>query len=266
MKKLFIITLGIAILLGISVGPAATDPITSYNDMNPDHELIDFESIPAWTPTPFTIQGVTFSANWGTQYVRPWHHYWPVPGVFGGQALGHDYPAIIIDFDNPVQEFGMGVFDATWPINWVQIYDEDDNMLEEINVPVSYAVFVGFVRDQADIKRAVFVPCTEGHGCDICSIDMVRFYCPPDADGDGIPNDEDECPDTAEGDIVDDGGCSIAQICDPDMGWKNHGAYVNCVAHTAEDFVAEGLITEEEKDEIVSEAAQSDVGKKPKKK
>jgi hypothetical protein len=34
------------------------------------------------------------------------------------------------------------------------------------------------------------------------------------------------------------------------------------VAHAAEDFLAAGLITEEEKDAIVSAAAKSDCGKK----
>lgn len=83
-----------------------------------------------------------------------------------------------------------------------------------------------------------------------------------DSDGDGIVDSDDQCPDTAEDAVVDDDGCSIAQICPADGNWKNHGAYVKCVAHTAESFVAEEFITEEEKDAIVSEAAQSDVGKK----
>ena len=38
--------------------------------------------------------------------------------------------------------------------------------------------------------------------------------------------------------------------CDPSAQWKNHGQYVSCVAHTHPGG------------EIVSEAAQSDIGKK----
>ena len=48
----------------------------------------------------------------------------------------------------------------------------------------------------------------------------------------------------------------------PDAVWKNHGAYVKCVAHAAEVLLEAGLISEAEKDLIVSIAAQSDVGKK----
>jgi hypothetical protein len=34
--------------------------------------------------------------------------------------------------------------------------------------------------------------------------------------------------------------------------WKNHGKYVSSVAKTAQSFVEQGLITEEEKGEIIS--------------
>jgi len=44
--------------------------------------------------------------------------------------------------------------------------------------------------------------------------------------------------------------------------WKNHGAYVSCLAHTASDFLTGGLITEAEKDASVSAAAQSSCGRK----
>ncbi len=86
-----------------------------------------------------------------------------------------------------------------------------------------------------------------------------------DSDGDGVLDEEDACPDTEEGALVDEFGCSIDQYCPCDDDWKNHGAYVNCVAHTAEEFLEAGLITEAEKDAIVSAAARSDCGKKKKK-
>ena len=43
---------------------------------------------------------------------------------------------------------------------------------------------------------------------------------------------------------------------------KRYGKYVFCTGKSAESFVEEGLITEEEKDGIVSDAAQSDCGDK----
>ena len=48
----------------------------------------------------------------------------------------------------------------------------------------------------------------------------------------------------------------------PPALWKNHGKFVSCTAKSAESFVEANLITEEEKDAIVSDAAQSDCGDK----
>jgi hypothetical protein len=65
---------------------------------------------------------------------------------------------------------------------------------------------------------------------------------------------------------VDANGCSIDQLAPcagPASGgtWKNHGQYVSTVAHVVEEFVDQGLITEEQGEEIVEQAAQSDCGK-----
>lgn len=91
----------------------------------------------------------------------------------------------------------------------------------------------------------------DGDGVDDCQ----------DTDGDGVFGEDDLCPDTPAGDIVDDTGCSIAQLCPCDADWRNHGGYVSCVAHAAGDFVAAGLLTEEEKGAVVSAAGRSDCGK-----
>lgn len=73
---------------------------------------------------------------------------------------------------------------------------------------------------------------------------------------------DDGCPGTVEGELVDESGCSIAQLCPCVSNWKNHGSYVSCIAHVTDDWLEKGLLTEEEKDAIVSDAAQSDCGKK----
>jgi hypothetical protein len=84
-----------------------------------------------------------------------------------------------------------------------------------------------------------------------------------------VLNDDDLCPMTPAGEIVNPGtGCSIDQLCPCDgpiesiKAWKNHGKYVSCVAKQSEDFVEMSLISEVEKDAIVAEAAESDCGKK----
>jgi hypothetical protein len=87
-----------------------------------------------------------------------------------------------------------------------------------------------------------------------------------DADGDGVPDSLDLCPGTPAGAIVDAEGCSIDQLAPcsgPASGgeWKNHGQYVSTVAQVAELFVVQGLISVEQAEEIITQAAQSKCGK-----
>jgi Thrombospondin type 3 repeat/Lectin C-type domain len=92
--------------------------------------------------------------------------------------------------------------------------------------------------------------------------DGVGNACDADDDNDGVIDGADSCPDTLDGEVVNANGCAIAQLCPCENPWKNHGAYVSCVAHAAEDFVEAGRITAAEKDAIVAEAAQSACGQK----
>ncbi len=90
-----------------------------------------------------------------------------------------------------------------------------------------------------------------------------------DADGDGVPDSADACPNTPAGAIVDANGCSVDQLAPcagPASGgtWKNHGAYVSAFAQVAEQFVEQGLITEDQKDALVGVAAASNCGAKSK--
>lgn len=84
--------------------------------------------------------------------------------------------------------------------------------------------------------------------------------CDADLDGDGEQDDTDLCVPTAPGEVVDGDGCSIADLCPCGTDWRNHGAYVRCVAQTSEEFLALGLITEAEQDAIVAEAGESQCG------
>jgi hypothetical protein len=87
-----------------------------------------------------------------------------------------------------------------------------------------------------------------------------------DADGDGVGDSLDKCSDTPTGAGVNADGCSIDQLAPcagPASGvtWKNHGEYVSTFAHAANAFLAEGLITEDQKGAIVGAAGQSKCGK-----
>lgn len=80
--------------------------------------------------------------------------------------------------------------------------------------------------------------------------------CDADDDGDGVADGVDACLATPAGELVNSTGCSIAQLCPATVTWKNHGAYVSCVAHTATAFQNAGLITAEQHGLIVSTAAK----------
>ncbi|MDH3947674.1 MAG: thrombospondin type 3 repeat-containing protein [Gammaproteobacteria bacterium] len=81
--------------------------------------------------------------------------------------------------------------------------------------------------------------------------------CGLDADGDQVTDASDQCLNTRSGAVANSEGCSISQICPAQNSWKNHGAYVKCVAQSFEAFMADGLITDEGKDAIVPDAATS---------
>ena len=92
-----------------------------------------------------------------------------------------------------------------------------------------------------------------------------------DIDGDGVLNSIDLCPYTPADDTVNAYGCSSPQLvpcAGPVMGgeWRNHGQYVSTVTHVAQVFLEDDLITEDEMEALVSEAARSHCGKKENKK
>ena len=92
-----------------------------------------------------------------------------------------------------------------------------------------------------------------------------------DEDGDGFPPSED-CDETdpsinpnaveLPGNLIDENCDGDLGACSPCLDWKNHGEYVRCVAHAVEALVASGAITEGQGDDLVANAARSNIGKK----
>lgn len=64
------------------------------------------------------------------------------------------------------------------------------------------------------------------------------------------------------GDVVDDNCDGSLGECDPNAEWKNHGQFVRCVAHETDQLIEMGVLSQEEGDELISTAAQTDIGKK----
>lgn len=94
--------------------------------------------------------------------------------------------------------------------------------------------------------------------------DGAGDICDTDDDNDGVNDSIDQCQTTAPSALIDGEGCSIEDRCPcvNESGWKNHGSYVRCVAKASEVFVDSGLLSEAEKDEIVSASASSACGKR----
>lgn len=91
--------------------------------------------------------------------------------------------------------------------------------------------------------------------------------CDQDLDNDGVANSADVCDFTPLAQTIDPAtGCSLTELCPcsgprgTTMQWKNQGQYISCMAKSAANFVLQVLMTEEEKGQLVSEAAQSGCG------
>lgn len=81
----------------------------------------------------------------------------------------------------------------------------------------------------------------------------------PDADGDGVLDGVDQCPDTATNAVVNEHGCSIedlAQVCAD--GARNHGKYVSCVVKHVREFLEEGLIDKETAKALIKEVSKKE--------
>jgi hypothetical protein len=94
-----------------------------------------------------------------------------------------------------------------------------------------------------------------------------------DSDGDGVPDIEDSCPDSdTNATVVIDGcdsgvanvlvgaGCTISDLIEEcAAGAGNHGGFVSCVSHLANDLKKAGIISGRDKGKITSCAAQSNI-------
>lgn len=96
--------------------------------------------------------------------------------------------------------------------------------------------------------------------------DGLGDACDTDDDADTVLDTTDVCAGTAPGAPVLVNGCSSLQAleraCPRTETYRNHGQFVQCVAHEAQSQLGAGLITTREKDAIVASSATSTIGRK----
>jgi hypothetical protein len=84
-----------------------------------------------------------------------------------------------------------------------------------------------------------------------------------DVDGDGIPNPADACPQSDDGEVVGDDGCSVCP-CDTDpagVRWESHAAYVRCVRDQSRVQRLAGDLTSPERRDAIMHALRSTCGR-----
>lgn len=109
----------------------------------------------------------------------------------------------------------------------------------------------------------------DGDGDAVADIGALEALLPIDGDGDGF-TDAQDCDDAdpaihpgateLPGNTVDE-NCDQTLLCSPSAGWRRHGQFVVCVSRAATELFRAGLITEQERDALIGDAAQSSVGR-----
>ena len=181
------------------------------------------------------------------------------------------------DFDNDIDGDAICGDVDPCPVDWQNDADGDGFCESDDNCPSVFNVTQSNV--DGDAYGDACEPDNDNDGVvdddDNCPLDSnadqddfdgdgMGDVCDTDTDDDGVIDGGDACLDTVVGEPVLTDGCSWDQECVCEASWKNHGAYVSCVAHATNDLVSLGLITSTEKGVIQSEAGASSCGAKSK--
>src|SRR5687768_2359960 len=207
---------------------------------------------PFHKPIPSGYAGLhwqNFSVTAGTQFDS---RYGYKTGIVSGTNVAFNA------FGDPGTILARGVFDlhsaylTSGVISnmLVRVVGSRDQVIEYDNtyeVSTEGPVFINFDYLDVDEVRFICIP-PPPWGPHPVVIDDLLATVTLDSDNDGVPDDKDQCPNTASGDLVNRNGCSIDQLvaCSgPGRGgrWRSHGEYVAAVVKVAESFRIAGLIT-----------------------
>lgn len=274
-------TLCIFAFITICMGPFVyAEVITSPNQLSPNFKLINFENIETGgnlltsMSNPFTIDDITFKSLTGSFSIFDisLSGSWQQDLLVSSKTLfpgGQPNSAISMTFAHPIAEFLLAWGDPNWEGNVLRAYNAEGVLLEEGAVALGapggvHAAWIGFKRPTADIAMILVQPANPIPSPDDYVIDNIHYNSATDADGDGVPDDMDECPSSilAPTVVIDDcdsgvpnspfpSGCSISddiKLCQ--AGAKNHGEFVSCTAHYLNGLTSAGVLTFRQKDAI----------------
>jgi len=162
------------IVLSLTMGAANSAPISNPGDLTAGATIITFDEFAVGTQEPLSLGIVTITSSAGNQQVRA-QGFTQHPGIFEGQYFGFKATNFIIDFSQPIQEFGMGIFDPNFSSTKLQAFDSANNLLEQLTPTLgppggSQSDFAGFIRNSADISRIVL-----SQSGDLLGIDNVSY-------------------------------------------------------------------------------------------
>lgn len=246
------------------------DPGFAFFDFYPDDDVITGRlPFPIWDDNdllndewpelgtvdpPLFPHPAIYSENYFARSAALWTDFW----------AGSDIPMLLLHSkgDNTILwNHSQRLYDVATAVGNPDLYTLELLEASDINDPPCTTAYGGNELYRRRFCEHVFV-------FDNFGVDIILAWL-ADYDGDGVLNEDDACLITPAGEPVDPvTGCSIDELvpCDGPMdsetSWKNHGKYLSSLAHTAEEFVELGLITEAEKDAIMSAGAKSTCGNK----
>lgn len=285
---------------------SSTEDVGIQEETNSNCTIVSANDWPlGLVPADFT-EGVTITTSDPNSYVRTYQlaDWLPCYGLDKSLTTAYPGPFYIFSFEEEVVSFTVRVVGIAWQMDNINVTAYNDvggagDIVSTANRPVPVAECSEISVEGSGIRSIVVT--SDGEETNTVAIGGFSFCTNSDFDGDGINDDVDNCPLTANPDQADYDGDGIGDVCDPDidndgvpneedanpisnieetvtlgecssvlnqttssgytMGdelaaveegtYANTGQYKKAIAQLMESWIEQGLITAEDKDDLV---------------